>query len=203
MKNSIIIIVTILFTVFGAKAQIDHFTIQVDGLGCAFCAYGLEKKFEKMEGISEIKINLENGILDFDFVSEKSLSLIDVKLKVESAGYTPIKGDVTRSNKEVESLVYKEIFGTQPQIENIIFVNGNCEMCKSRIEKVALSVAGVSNADWDMTTKLLKLVFDNTKTNLESIEKAIVTIGHDTANLQSIDSTYNTLHTCCKYDRTK
>ena len=32
-------------------------------------------------------------------------------------------------------------------------VNGKCEMCEKRIEMAALSVAGVSKADWNKETK--------------------------------------------------
>ncbi|MFT4565961.1 MAG: mercuric ion binding protein [Saprospiraceae bacterium] len=33
------------------KADRDNFTMQVDGLGCPFYAYGLEKKFKKFKGL--------------------------------------------------------------------------------------------------------------------------------------------------------
>jgi mercuric ion binding protein len=41
-------------------------------------------------------------------------------------------------------------------------VYGNCEMCKSRIEK-ALTVDGVKKADWDVDTKMLTVTYDGGK----------------------------------------
>ena len=35
--------------------------MRVDGLACAFCAYGLEKKLKKLEGVEEVKISLNEG----------------------------------------------------------------------------------------------------------------------------------------------
>ena len=38
-------------------------------------------------------------------------------------------------------------------------VSGNCGMCETRIENAAKSVTGVTTADWDKKTKMLKLSF--------------------------------------------
>jgi len=35
--------------------------MKVDGLACAFCAYGLEKKLKKLEGVEEVRISLNEG----------------------------------------------------------------------------------------------------------------------------------------------
>ena len=33
-----------------AQKSMDDLQVQVDGLGCPFCAYGLEKKFKEFKG---------------------------------------------------------------------------------------------------------------------------------------------------------
>ena len=80
-------------------------------------------------------------------------------------------------------------------------VKGNCGMCKTRIEKAAKSVSGVSKANWNKETKVLQLTFDDSKTNLKTIETTIAKAGHDTPQVKASDETYNALHDCCKYDR--
>jgi mercuric ion binding protein len=80
-------------------------------------------------------------------------------------------------------------------------VNGDCGMCEKRIEKAALSVEGVSKADWNKETKVLDLTFDDTKTNLDKVETAIAKVGHDTPLHKADDKVYNALPGCCKYDR--
>ena len=82
-------------------------------------------------------------------------------------------------------------------------VNGNCEMCKDRIETAAKSVAGVSNANWDKETKKLEVTFDDAKTNLDKVEVAIAKVGHDTPHHKAKDAVYNELPGCCKYDRSE
>lgn len=78
-------------------------------------------------------------------------------------------------------------------------VSGNCDMCKKTIEKAALSVKGVSTATWDKKTKIIKLFFDNTEANIQSIEQAIAKAGYDTPNFKADNETYNNLPECCWY----
>ncbi len=65
-----------------------HYNIRVDGLACPFCAYGIEKKFKKMEGISNIKVDLDNGIVSVD--AKDGLVLKEEKLKklFHDSGFT-------------------------------------------------------------------------------------------------------------------
>ncbi|HZH71220.1 MAG TPA: cation transporter [Mariniphaga sp.] len=80
-------------------------------------------------------------------------------------------------------------------------VKGNCGMCEKTIEKAALSVDGVGNADWNKESKLLKVTFDDTKTSEDKIQSAIAKSGYDTKNYKAKDEVYNKLPACCKYDR--
>jgi mercuric ion binding protein len=81
-------------------------------------------------------------------------------------------------------------------------VQGNCSMCKARIEKAAKSVEGVQSADWDKETKMITVKFDPAKTDLHKIHMAIAKAGHDTDMYKASDEAYNKLPACCKYDRT-
>ena len=86
------------------------------------------------------------------------------------------------------------------KIEHQMFkVSGNCEMCKERIEKAALSVKGVQSAMWDQESKMIHLNFDASATTIDQIQKAIAAAGHDTEKYKATDSTYNALPDCCKY----
>jgi copper chaperone CopZ len=80
-------------------------------------------------------------------------------------------------------------------------VKGSCGMCKTRIEKAAKSVDGVSQAKWSDETKILEVVLDDTKTNVDKVETAIAKVGHDTPMHKATDEAYNALPGCCHYDR--
>ena len=44
-----------------AQADVKSLTVKVDGLACPFCAYGLEKKLKKVEGVEQLNIDINIG----------------------------------------------------------------------------------------------------------------------------------------------
>lgn len=106
---------------------------------------------------------------------------------------------------KVLSLVVMFVFGTfmvfAGNKTEKFKVKGNCGMCEKRIEKAALSVDGVSKADWDKETKKMAVVFDDSKTDVHKVHMAIAKAGHDTKMHKAKDEVYNKLPGCCKYDR--
>lgn len=92
------------------------------------------------------------------------------------------------------------IFANVAKTEKIK-VYGNCGQCKTRIEKAAKSVVGVSQATWNEKDEMLTVTFDGAKTTTMKIEDAIAKVGHDTQNMKATDKSYNALPGCCKYDR--
>lgn len=82
-----------------------------------------------------------------------------------------------------------------------IEVKGNCGMCEKRIEKAAMSVDGVSKADWNKETKKMEVTYDDTKTNTDKIEVAVAKVGHDTPHHKAKKEVYDALPGCCHYER--
>jgi membrane fusion protein, copper/silver efflux system len=103
------------------------------------------------------------------------------------------------SDASVKDEYLKEITSNKQLTTTTVGVSGNCEMCKERIEKAALSVSGVSNASWDLNTKKLNVDFDNRKANPEIIQRAIANKGHDTEMFRADDEVYKALPECCLY----
>jgi mercuric ion binding protein len=85
--------------------------------------------------------------------------------------------------------------------KHTIEVNGNCEMCKKRIEKAAFSVSGVKSADWHIEDHKLNLIINEEKCSLSDVKKAIAKVGHDTEDIKAMEEDYNKLHGCCLYER--
>ncbi len=183
----------------------DFFTVKVEGLGCPFCAYGLEKKFKEFKGIKDTKIEMETGIFTFTYPAEKALTLEQVEKQVVAAGYTPADTRIERADGTVEASEKEEISSDTPENANWkeaeIFVAGNCGMCKARIEKAATGVKGVASAEWNKKTKQLSLKYDAGSISIEDVESAIAESGHDTRSAKADDKTYDNLPACCLYDR--
>jgi mercuric ion binding protein len=80
-------------------------------------------------------------------------------------------------------------------------VDGNCEMCKKRIEKAALATKGVKSADWHIDSGTLYLIVNEQKTNIFAIQNAIANVGHDNDGVKATQENYEKLHGCCQYER--
>ena len=78
-------------------------------------------------------------------------------------------------------------------------VDGVCAMCKARIEKACLNTKGVKFAQWSIETHELKLIYDDRKTDLKTIEKQVLYVGHDVKEKKATDEAYAKVHACCKY----
>lgn len=205
MKNIIIVFIIVLTGTASISAQqsLDKFEVQVDGLGCPFCAYGLEKKFKEFKGIREVKIDIETGQFSFAYPTDKALGLKAVEDQVKKAGYTPIAASVTRADGSMEAKHESPKTSVEGASKNIATtrVSGNCEMCKARIETTAMEQDGVFNASWDKNTKILELEYDRNTTSPEAVEKAIARIGHDTEHHRAHKEAYDNLPGCCHYER--
>lgn len=83
--------------------------------------------------------------------------------------------------------------------DGTLTVQGLCGMCKTRIEETAMSVEGVSQAEWNGETKALTLKYDSEKTGMNAISRMLAQIGHDTDYDKADDMVYDALPDCCKY----
>lgn len=79
---------------------------------------------------------------------------------------------------------------------------GQCDMCKTRIEK-AVKAEGASTASWDVKSQMLTVTFDPAKTSKEALSKKLASIGHDTEKFKAPDNVYAKLPGCCHYERQK
>ncbi len=75
---------------------------------------------------------------------------------------------------------------------------GNCGQCKARIEK-ALSIDGVSSVRWNKRTQTVTVEFQSPPLTLDSLERRVAAVGHDTEKFRAADSTYSRLPECCLY----
>ncbi|MEC9108077.1 MAG: heavy-metal-associated domain-containing protein [Bacteroidota bacterium] len=105
------------------------------------------------------------------------------------------------NNKKTETITVKHQTSiTNPEIS--FGVRGNCGMCKTTIQKAALSVDGVEEASWDIETKVLDI---RTNSNLDSItikiHNAVAKSGYDTELVLANPEDYNNLPGCCQYNR--
>lgn len=186
-----------------AQKNRDKVHVVVDGLGCPFCAYGLEKKFKEFKGIKHVKIDVETGDFTFSYPTDKGITLAEVEGQVDKAGYTPISVEITRTDGRVERTELEEFVPDADAVvvEASFYVAGKCSMCKSRIERGAKRVNGVVSAEWNKKQQQLTVNYDQALTDQNAIAESIAIIGHDNEISKADDQTYKDLPACCRYKR--
>jgi len=102
------------------------------------------------------------------------------------------------------SIALLSVKSAKPTIKNAktetVKVYGNCGMCEKTIEGAANQKKKVE-ADWDKTTKMLTVTYDQKATNLDDILQKIADSGYDSDKFRASDEKYQQLHGCCKYER--
>ncbi|AZA53827.1 DUF3347 domain-containing protein [Chryseobacterium sp. G0201] len=79
-------------------------------------------------------------------------------------------------------------------------IYGNCEMCKTTIEKAG-NLKDVATVNWNKDTKMATLNYDSKKTNQDEIMKRIALAGYDSEKFLAPDDVYAKLSGCCQYNR--
>ena len=91
--------------------------------------------------------------------------------------------------------------GTEQYKVDNFTVSGNCGMCKKTIETAALSVKGVSKANWDNDTHIMTVFYNTEKVTLAQIQEKIAAAGYDNDGKRGNDAAYAKLPACCHYER--
>lgn len=81
-------------------------------------------------------------------------------------------------------------------------INGDCDMCKTRIEKVAF-LKGEAQAVWDTDAKTAVVTYDSTRTTLDALLQRVAQAGYDNQAYRAPDPAYASLPGCCQYERAK
>lgn len=106
-----------------------------------------------------------------------------------------LEGKTSMMNPTEESVGDAGVVATHANLH----VEGNCDMCKERIEHTAKAIRGVSKAEWNKGTKQLHVMFDARLTSTDIIERALAKAGHDTDKYKADQASYDALPECCKY----
>ena len=74
--------------IFAEDVTNQKATIQVDGLSCPFCAYGLEKNLKKVKGIASVDIDMKTGQATVIIKSDMQVDDQALHQAVKKAGFT-------------------------------------------------------------------------------------------------------------------
>ncbi|MEK3889046.1 copper chaperone CopZ [Bacillus sp. FSL K6-3431] len=61
-------------------------TLNVEGMSCGHCVKSIEDSVSKLQGVSSVKVNLENGLVDVAF-NKGEVGVDAIKEKIVDQGY--------------------------------------------------------------------------------------------------------------------
>ncbi len=71
------------------KEEKIYIKIEVDGMACAYCAFGMEKEFKKVSGVDHVAIQLEEGMAYISTPKSQKPEKESLSLIIQNAGFTP------------------------------------------------------------------------------------------------------------------
>lgn len=71
-----------------ALAAGPSYRIEVAGLACPFCAYGIEKKLNAVEGVERLETNIKEGAVIVTMKDGVTLDKATAEQAVKDAGFT-------------------------------------------------------------------------------------------------------------------
>jgi len=71
-----------------AFAAQTRYQLRVDGLACPFCAYGIEKQLTRTDGVKDINVDINAGIVTVTMADGANMTKDQASRIVEDAGFT-------------------------------------------------------------------------------------------------------------------
>ena len=93
-----VLAVALLATPGQAQETKPAYTVEVDGLACPFCAYGLEKHLTALDAVDSVVVRISDGLVQIREVEGQVLTDETLKETVTDAGFSlrEITRDETR-----------------------------------------------------------------------------------------------------------
>jgi len=130
----------------------------VDGMHCDHCVNRIKEKFESIEGIQAVEINLDSATMALDMTDQVSIDHIINVLK--DLGY---QASITPSNNEI----------------TIVITGMTCGHCVKKIENALMNHQGIQSVDIDLNNHKAHILYDKYQMNIEEIYSIIRSSGYD------------------------
>lgn len=66
----------------------NQYVLGVDGLACPFCAFGIEKRLNKVDGVTGVEVDIGDSVVRVTLQAGKTLTEEQARQAVDEAGFT-------------------------------------------------------------------------------------------------------------------
>lgn len=88
MKRQLLFVALIGGLIAGPAFADELYKIQVYGLNCPYCAYGVQKKIEAIHGVKSVDVNLPKGLVTVRTADGVTLRPDEMTWVINAAGFT-------------------------------------------------------------------------------------------------------------------
>ena len=168
-KSVLVLSILLLTTIPPVSAQEVRVSIEVDGLSCPFCAYGLEKKLKRIDGVEKLEIKINDGLAILTFADSSKVDTKAIARKVKEAGFTP--GKVTiEPTKEKARMAGKKI---------TLNVQGmSCDGCVTRVREALEKFECVQDVSVELKPGKATFVCTDEKFDPNTFVKTVNDLGY-------------------------
>lgn len=82
-----LLVAALVFSV-AALAGDNQYVLGVNGLACPFCAYGIEKRLNRIEGVREIQVDIADSLVRVTMQEGNTLTREQARQAVNEAGFS-------------------------------------------------------------------------------------------------------------------
>lgn len=89
-------------------AQLVRVTETIYGMDCAPCAYGVERRLKRIDGVRDVTLSLNEGSADVVFEDRNTVTLDGIRTAIRRSGFSAeggtvlVRGTVRRTDGELE-----------------------------------------------------------------------------------------------------
>ncbi len=97
-------LLAVLAAVPGAGWAQERIVVDVAGVSCPFCAFGLEKKLQALPGVEKVTIKVNEGVVEIEVAEGHQVTKEQIQQAVKDAGFTPgeVRIEAGEGSKERE-----------------------------------------------------------------------------------------------------
>ena len=96
------ILLIVLFSLSSVAARAATIEMHVNGLVCAFCAQGIEKKLRKFPATADVVVSLEQRLVAVAVKAGQDISDTELRTALTNAGYTVTT--IQRSDTPIDAI---------------------------------------------------------------------------------------------------
>ena len=133
-KSFALLAFLILLPFVPADARVESATVVVEGMSCPFCAFGVEKRLKKVQGVGSIEVNMDTGSAAMSASEGESIDFSSLPEAIRKAGFTPGPVDITAVGTVSVGAAEGALFKVSETDQEMLLVNLSAEIEKKIAE---------------------------------------------------------------------